>query len=184
MPDLGPVALRLLLEAEMLFRVMLAGLFSAALGWERERAGKPAGFRTHIIVGMAAALFVITGIMTVEEQLLSGATVNLDPTRTIHAIAVGIGFLGGGVVFVSRKTDRVEGLTTAASVWATAGVGAAAGYGLYLLATGTTVLLLIVLRKLVHLDVSSDALQDRHGRTSGPPDAVGEGHGGPGRRDE
>jgi putative Mg2+ transporter-C (MgtC) family protein len=168
----------------MLFRVMLAGLFSAALGWERERAGKPAGFRTHIIVGMAAALFVITGIMTVEEQLLSGATVNLDPTRTIHAIAVGIGFLGGGVVFVSRRTDRVEGLTTAASVWATAGVGAATGYGLYLLATGTTVLLLIVLRKLVHLDLSSDALEDRHGRGSAPPDAVGQGHGGPGRRDE
>ena len=184
MPDLGPVTLRLLLEAEMLFRVMLAGLFSAALGWERERAGKPAGFRTHIIVGMAAALFVITGILTVEERLLSGATLNLDPTRTIHAIAVGIGFLGGGVVFVSRKTDRVEGLTTAASVWATAGVGAATGYGLYLLATGTTVLLLIVLRKLVHLDVSSDALEDRHGRGSGPLDAVGEGHGGPGRRDE
>ncbi|CAN5379960.1 hypothetical protein BH23GEM2_BH23GEM2_17550 [soil metagenome] len=177
MPDLGPVGLRLLLEAEMLFRVMLAGLFSAALGWERERAGKPAGFRTHIIVGVAAALFVITGILTVEEQLLSGATINLDPTRTIHAIAVGIGFLGGGVVFVSRKTDRVEGLTTAASVWATAGVGAATGYGLYLLATGTTVLLLIVLHRLVHLDVSSDAIEERR-------DAVGKGEGGPGRHDE
>jgi putative Mg2+ transporter-C (MgtC) family protein len=184
MADLGPVGLRLLLEAEMLFRVMLAGLFSAALGWERERAGKPAGFRTHIIVGMAAALFVITGIMTVEEQLLSGATVNLDPTRTIHAIAVGIGFLGGGVVFVSRRTDRVEGLTTAASVWATAGVGAATGYGLYLLATGTTVLLLIVLRKLVHLDVSSDAIGDRNGGEPGSGNAAGGGHGGPGRRDE
>jgi putative Mg2+ transporter-C (MgtC) family protein len=170
------MSLRLLLELEFLLRILVAGVFSAALGWEREQAGKPAGFRTHIIVGIAATLFVITGILAVETQAMASVVTNVDPTRTIHAIAVGIGFLGGGVVFVSRKTDRVEGLTTAASVWATAGVGVATGYGLYLLATGTTVVLLIVLHKMKGLDRSSDAMAERAAR--------GEGEGGPGRRDE
>lgn len=165
----------LVVEAEFLLRILLAGIFSAALGWERERAGKPAGFRTHIIVGVAAALFVITGILAAGAYGAPPGTMTVDPTRTIHAIAVGIGFLGGGVVFVSRKTDRVEGLTTAASVWATAGVGVATGYGLYLLATGTTVLLLVALHLLVRLDVGSDAIAETLAR--------GEGEGGPGRRD-
>lgn len=180
MPDLPPWTASLILEAEMLVRVLLAGLLSAALGWEREKAGKPAGFRTHIIVGVAAALFVITGILTVEEAALSGAALNLDPSRTIHAIAVGIGFLGGGVVFVSRRTNRVQGLTTAASIWATAGVGAATGYGLYLLAVGTTLVLLIVLKQLGHLDISSDALEDRERNDD---DSRSSDSGGPGRRE-
>jgi putative Mg2+ transporter-C (MgtC) family protein len=179
MTELAPWAARLLLEAEMLLRITLAALLSAALGWEREKAGKPAGFRTHIIVGLASALFVVAGILSVEEAALNGVTLVLDPTRTIHAIAVGIGFLGGGVVFVSRATDRVQGLTTAASIWATAGVGAAAGLGLYLLATATTVLLLIVLHKLSDFDISSDAIEDK--RSPGHRDDT---QGGPGRRDE
>jgi putative Mg2+ transporter-C (MgtC) family protein len=182
MPDLSPWGMRLVLEAEMVVRVLVAGLLSAALGWERERAGKPAGFRTHIIVGVAAALFVIAGILTVEEALLTGVTLNLDPTRTIHAIAVGVGFLGGGVVFVSRNTDRVQGLTTAASIWATAGVGAAVGYGLYVLATATTILLLVVLHKLAHLDISSDAMAEKDARHAGRNDDDENVHGGPGRR--
>ena len=166
---------KLLLEGEMLIRILLAALFSAALGYEREKAGKPAGFRTHIIVGVASALFVIAGILTVEERVLSGTMLQLDPTRTIHAIAVGVGFLGGGVVVVYKSSNRVQGLTTAASIWATAGVGAATGYGLYVLAVGTTGVLLIVLHQLGHLDISSDALEDR----AEPDDESG--HGGPGR---
>ena len=148
------------LEAEYLLRVVMAGLFSAALGWERERAGKAAGFRTHIVVGVTACLFVITSLLAVTKFPGAIESANVDPTRIIHAIAVGIGFLGSGVVFVSRHEDTVKGLTTAASVWATAAVGAASGFGLYLLATGTTVLLLIVLHKFVHLDTSIDAEQD------------------------
>jgi putative Mg2+ transporter-C (MgtC) family protein len=170
--------LQLFRETEFLLRLVLAGVFSAALGWERERAGKPAGFRTHIVVGVAAALFVTVGILAVAEH--PAAIMNLDPTRTVHAIAVGIGFLGGGVVFVSRRRDRVEGLTTAASVWATAGVGAAAGYGLYVVATGATVMLLIVLHMLKDLDRSSDAIAD----SAAEQDARGIGEGGPGRHDE
>ncbi|MCR4342170.1 MAG: MgtC/SapB family protein [Gemmatimonadaceae bacterium] len=149
-----------LIEAEFLLRIILAAVFSAALGWERERAGKAAGFRTHIVVGVTAALFVITGILAVE-QYGTTAGVNVDPTRTIHAIAVGIGFLGAGLVVFSPRDERVKGLTTAASVWGTAAVGTATGYGLYLVASGTTVILLVVLNKLVSLDVSIDAIEDR-----------------------
>ena len=159
----------LLIEAEFLLRIILAAVFSAALGWERERAGKAAGFRTHIVVGVTASLFVITGILAVE-QYGPAEGVNVDPTRTIHAIAVGIGFLGAGLVVFSPKDERVRGLTTAASVWGTAAVGAATGYGLYLVASGTTVILLVVLNKLIHLDVSSDAIEDRRhtGEFKGP----------------
>lgn len=159
----------LLMEAEFLLRIILAAAFSAALGWERERAGKPAGFRTHIVVGTTAALFVITGILAVE-QYGAAEGVNVDPTRTIHAIAVGIGFLGAGLVVFSPRDDRVKGLTTAASIWSTAAVGTATGYGLYLVASGTTVILLVVLNKLSHLDVSSDAIDDRRhsGEFKGP----------------
>ncbi|MGI8618156.1 MAG: MgtC/SapB family protein [Gemmatimonadaceae bacterium] len=158
-----------LMEAEFLLRVILAAVFSAALGWERERAGKPAGFRTHVVVGVTASLFVITGILAVEHYGPSEG-VTVDPTRTIHAIAVGIGFLGAGLVVFSPKDDRVRGLTTAASVWGTAAVGAATGYGLYLLASGTTVILLVVLNKMISLDVSIDAIEDkRHtGEFKGP----------------
>jgi putative Mg2+ transporter-C (MgtC) family protein len=159
----------LLIEAEFLLRIILAAVFSAALGWERERAGKAAGLRTHIVVGVTAALFVITGILAVE-QYGAAEGVNVDPTRTIHAIAVGIGFLGAGLVVFSPKDERVKGLTTAASVWGTAAVGAATGYGLYLVASGTTVILLIVLNKMIHMDSSSDAIEEkRHtGEFQGP----------------
>jgi putative Mg2+ transporter-C (MgtC) family protein len=71
-----------------------------------------------------------------------------DPIRVIQAIAIGIGFLGSGVIFVSRADERVLGLTTAASIWATAAVGVAAGLGYYLLSAATTMLLLLVLRAL------------------------------------
>jgi putative Mg2+ transporter-C (MgtC) family protein len=159
----------LLIEVEFLLRILLAAVFSAALGWERERAGKAAGFRTHIVVGVTASLFVITGILAVE-QYGPAEGVNVDPTRTIHAIAVGIGFLGAGLVIFSPKDDRVKGLTTAASVWGTAAVGAATGYGLYLVASGTTVILLLVLNKMIHMDSSSDAIEEkRHtGEFQGP----------------
>lgn len=159
----------LLIEVEFLLRIILAAVFSAALGWERERAGKAAGFRTHIVVGVTASLFVITGILAVE-QYGPGPGLNVDPTRTIHAIAVGIGFLGAGLVFFSPKEDRVKGLTTAASVWGTAAVGTATGYGLYLVASGTTVVLLVVLNKLIHMDVSTDAIEERRhtGEFEGP----------------
>jgi putative Mg2+ transporter-C (MgtC) family protein len=129
----------------ILGRLVLAGV----LGWERERAGKSAGLRTHMLVGIAAALY--TGLAEVASVELGAG--RSDPLRAIQAVAMGIGFLGGGIIFVNRN-DRVQGLTTAASIWATAAMGVAAGLGHFRLAAGVTVLLAIVLHVLARFDRS------------------------------
>jgi putative Mg2+ transporter-C (MgtC) family protein len=131
----------------ILGRLVVAALLAGVLGWERERAGKSAGLRTHMLVGIAAALY--TGLAEVASVELGAG--RSDPVRAIQAVAMGIGFLGGGIIFVNRN-DRVEGLTTAASIWATAAMGVAAGLGHFRLAAGVTVVLAIVLHVLARFD--------------------------------
>jgi len=133
----------------ILGRLVVAALLAGVLGWEREHAGKSAGFRTHMLVGISAALY--TGVAELATQELGGRS---DPVRAVQAVAMGIGFLGGGMIFVNRNNDRVQGLTTAASIWATAAMGIAAGLGHYRLAVGVTVLLAIVLHLLARFDRS------------------------------
>ena len=133
----------------ILSRLVVAALLAGVLGWERERAGKSAGLRTHMLLGIAAALY--TGLAEVASVELGAA--RSDPLRAIQAVAMGIGFLGGGIIFVNRN-DRVQGLTTAASIWATAAMGVAAGLGHFRLAAGVTVLLAIVLHVLARFDRS------------------------------
>lgn len=113
----------------------LALVLSAAIGVEREMRQKNAGLRTHTLVGVGAALFMLIskyGFTDVLEPRL----VVLDPSRVAAQIVTGVGFLGAGLIFVRR--DSVRGLTTAASIWVTAAVGAAAGCGLPVLAALTT----------------------------------------------
>lgn len=143
----------MLLDAELLLRVLFAGVLSGLLGWERQSAGKPAGFRTLLLVGMAACLFVVAGEAAVSYPA-AASSIRIEPFALIQAVAVGIGFLGAGVVFLSRDGTHVIGLTTAASIWATAAVGLTAGFGRYLLAAGTTILMLITLRLLMRFDHS------------------------------
>jgi len=133
----------------ILSRLVVAALLAGVLGWERERAGKSAGLRTHMLVGIAAALY--TGLAEVASVELGAG--RSDPVRAIQAVAMGIGFLGGGIIFVNRN-DRVQGLTTAASIWATAAVGIAAGLAHFRLAAGATVLLAVVLHVLERFDRS------------------------------
>jgi putative Mg2+ transporter-C (MgtC) family protein len=104
-----------------------------------------------MLVGIASALFTVLGDLAVQSTPVS-ASWRADPVRVIQAVAVGIGFLGTGVIFVAKEGDRVLGLTTAASIWATAGVGIAAGTGHYVLAVGSTVLLMLVLRVMSRFD--------------------------------
>jgi putative Mg2+ transporter-C (MgtC) family protein len=114
LPD-GTALLRVLIR---LLGAMLAG---AILGWQRERSDKPAGLRTHILVALGAAIFVV-----VPEQF----AMNPDAlSRVIQGIATGIGFLGGGVILKHASERRIEGLTTAADIWATAAIGVAIGLG-------------------------------------------------------
>ncbi len=133
----------------ILGRLVVAGLLAGVLGWEREQAGKSAGLRTHMLVGIAAALY--TGLAEVASVELGAG--RSDPVRAIQAVAMGIGFLGGGIIFVNRN-DRVQGLTTAASIWATAAMGIAAGLAHFRLAAGVTVLLAVVLHVLERFDRS------------------------------
>jgi putative Mg2+ transporter-C (MgtC) family protein len=142
------------IQAELgpLLRLVAAGALAAVLGTERERAHKAAGLRTHIAVGIAAALYMVLGELAGQDLAAAGA-VRGDPIRAIQAVAMGIGFLGGGAIFVAEPEHRVHGLTTAASIWATAAIGIACGLGHVILGAGATVLLFVVLHLLARFDL-------------------------------
>ncbi len=126
----------------------MALALSAAIGLEREFSQKSAGLRTYTLVGLGSALFMLIskyGFFDVLEE----NTVVLDPSRVAAQIVSGIGFIGAGLIFVRR--DSVRGLTTAAGIWLTAAVGAAAGASLPLLAIATTVAYFIVVFGLAPL---------------------------------
>jgi putative Mg2+ transporter-C (MgtC) family protein len=124
------------MQLESLLRLVLAGVAAGLLGIEREVQDKPAGTRTFAVVGIGACLFTLG-----SEQAFGGEN---DPvSRVVAQIVTGIGFLGAGTII--QVKDRVEGLTTAAGIWAVAAVGIAFGYGLYVLAIGATVVLLVTI---------------------------------------
>ena len=119
----------------------LALLLSAIIGLEREFRQKSAGLRTHTLVGVGAALFMLISKFGFYDVLAPGRVV-LDPSRIAAQIVTGVGFLGAGLIFVQRGS--VRGLTTAAAVWVTAAIGSAAGAGLPVLAVAGTVVYLLV----------------------------------------
>lgn len=126
----------------------LAFGLSALIGFEREVRQKAAGLRTHTIVGLGAALFLLVSKYGFEDVLAEGRIV-LDPSRVAAQVVSGLGFLGAGVIFVRR--DAVRGLTTAATIWLTAAVGTAAAAGLPLLAVLCTAAHFVVLYGLTPL---------------------------------
>ena len=107
--------------AQVVVRLLAAALLGGIVGYERERAGRPAGLRTHMLVSLGAALFVIAG----DEFGMDSA----DLSRVIQGIATGIGFIGGGAILKLAAEREIKGLTTAAGIWMTAAVGVAAGLG-------------------------------------------------------
>lgn len=123
-------------DAVMLGRIALATLLGAFLGYERERAGKPAGVRTHGMVALGAALFTAVSV--------DGFEGGGDPARMAAQIVTGVGFLGAGTILHFRGT--VHGLTTAASLWVSAAMGTAVGVGMYVMSIETTALVWILLR--------------------------------------
>jgi putative Mg2+ transporter-C (MgtC) family protein len=139
-------------ELRLLVRLLAAAVLAAFLGWERESAHKPAGLRTHMLVGVASALFTVLAELAVRDYPGEEGGLRADPIRVIQAVAIGIGFLGSGVIFVARDREEVFGLTTAASIWATSAIGIAAGLGHYIMAAGATLLLLVVLRVMTRFD--------------------------------
>ena len=128
------------IEVEMVLRLLSATALGAIIGYQRERAGKPAGLRTHILICLGAALFTIASLYGFGGVF--GGVV--DPSRVAAGIVAGIGFLGAGAI-MRRGEGVIEGLTTAATIWVVAAIGLAAGAGLYLVAAVTAILVLIVL---------------------------------------
>jgi putative Mg2+ transporter-C (MgtC) family protein len=122
-------------------RLGMAALLSGAVGFEREAAQKAAGLRTHILVGLGAALF---GFLSLEGFRAP------DPSRIAAQVVTGIGFLGAGAIF--REGRLVRGLTTAAGLWTVAAIGLAAGAAMYAVAVAATVVTLIVLYGLRYVD--------------------------------
>ena len=113
--------------AEAVLRVLLAVALGAGIGYQRERAGKAAGLRTLVLVATGAALFTVVSIFGFGAE-------GVDISRVAAGVVVGVGFIGAGVILRGRSEEEVAGLTTAATIWVTAGVGLAAGSGLYLVA--------------------------------------------------
>jgi putative Mg2+ transporter-C (MgtC) family protein len=123
---------------EMILRFLLAVALGAGIGFQRERAGKTAGVRTHILVSSGAALFTLVSLYG-----FSGAVV--DISRVAAGVVVGVGFLGAGVILRGQREEEVAGLTTAATIWITAAIGLAAGTGMYLVSVIVTAIIIGVL---------------------------------------
>ena len=132
-------------QGELILRLLLAAALAGALGGERELTEQPAGFRTHILVGLGAALFAIISAYGFQAIAANGPrqVVRADITRVASQIVVGIGFLGGGAIL--KYGASIRGLTTAASLWVTAAVGTAVGVGALVLGTATAGITLVAL---------------------------------------
>jgi len=123
---------------DMVLRLLLAAALGAGIGYQRERANKPAGLRTHALICLGSALFTVVSIF--------GFSDGVDISRVAAAVVTGIGFIGAGVIFRGMRGDRVVmGVTTAASVWVTAAIGLAAGVGMYLIAFIIAVVTVLIL---------------------------------------
>lgn len=146
-----------------LVRILIACVCGGAIGFERTKRLKEAGVRTHCIIAAASALMMIVSkygfsdIATVESNVLSGLR-GADPARIAAQVISGISFLGAGVIF--RNGNSVKGLTTAAGIWATSGIGLAIGCGLHLLGVICSVIVVAVQLWFHRFSVGNDAFSD------------------------
>ncbi len=138
-PDFANLSVQLL-------RVVIALFCGLLIGYERTNRGKGAGIRTHSIVAIGACLMMIISEYGFDaffaSHAIEGVSLSFDPSRVAAQIVSGIGFLGTGMILIQK--DKITGLTTAAGIWATAGIGMAIGSGMYGIGIATTVLLVIV----------------------------------------
>jgi putative Mg2+ transporter-C (MgtC) family protein len=133
---------------QVTFRLIIALVLSSIIGLEREFMGKPAGMRTHALVGLGAAIMTVCGVLIAAAYNDADGTVSVDPTRLASVVIQGIGFIGAGVIIQAR--GAVKGLTSAATLWFAAALGISTGFGYWSVAVISTVmalLLLIVFRK-------------------------------------
>jgi putative Mg2+ transporter-C (MgtC) family protein len=142
-------------QLKIVLEVIIAMTLGAVVGYDREASDKPAGLRTHMLVAGAAALFVGLGTIIAELYTnIAGSRIQTDPIRVFEAIITGISFLGAGTIIRHRENDKVEGITTAASLLMTAAIGATIGLSQWFLGIVLTVLVLLVLRLIGKVKVS------------------------------
>ncbi len=134
------------MEWNLILRLCVAGLCGTVIGLDREYRVKDAGFRTHFLVALGSALMMVVSQYGFEEFLTTHEGTRLDPGRIAAQVVSGIGFIGAGTIIIHRRL--VRGLTTAASLWATAGIGLAAGANMYVVAAAATLLTLFGLEAL------------------------------------
>ena len=131
-------------QINFIFRMIVACICGVLIGYERKNRAKEAGIRTHCIVACASAMMMIVSkygfFDLIETSLFKGADIRLDPSRMAQGIVTGVGFLGSGMSYIQRGTTK--GLTTAAGVWATSGIGMALGAGMYVIGIASTLLVL------------------------------------------
>lgn len=123
---------------DLVIQLCISAALGGIIGFEREYHHKAAGFRTHFLVALGSTLFTILS----RSVLAWGGSALVDPTRIAAQIITGIGFIGAGAIL--RKEDRIEGLTTAAGIWATAAIGMAVGVGLYFISAVSVVLIYVM----------------------------------------
>lgn len=137
---------------ELLGRIVLAAVCGIAVGYERMNHFKAAGVKTHMIVGLSASLMMI-----VSKYGFSDSP-SFDAARVAAQVVSGVGFLGAGIIF--KKNQSVQGLTTAAGIWGTAGVGLALGSGLYYVGVFGTVIFILLRVAVQHVDHFQNGLQE------------------------
>lgn len=129
----------------MILRVFIAAILGGIIGFEREYRAKEAGLRTHFLVAMGSALFMILSQYGFDD-LLGVDSISLDPSRIASQVVTGIGFIGAGTIIFQKHV--IKGLTTAAGLWVTSAIGLTCGSGMYLLATTATILVLVCLETI------------------------------------
>ncbi|HTO91104.1 MAG TPA: MgtC/SapB family protein [Candidatus Sulfotelmatobacter sp.] len=145
---------------ELFLRIVVGALLGGVIGLERDRRGRPAGLRTHMLVALAAATYMVVSTQFIEHQKYGAAEhVEVDVSRIAASIVTGIGFLGGGAIM--RTGLNVLGLTTAAGIWLVGAIGMASGGGMYATAVYVTVLGLIALTVLRRFEDKDDHLDVR-----------------------
>lgn len=131
------------MTTELLLRIALAGLLGALIGVERQLRAKEAGLRTHILVCIGSAMFMLVSKYGFADLLVQGHNIALDPSRISAQVVSGIGFLGAGTIMLNKQF--VRGLTTAAGLWVTAAIGLIIGSGMYAIGIYGTLMTLLVL---------------------------------------
>lgn len=138
----------MMLNLDFVLRLLVAGILGAIIGLDREYRAKEAGYRTHFLVSLGSALIMIVSQYGFQE-IIKEDSVTLDPSRVAAQVVSGIGFIGAGTIIFQKQI--VRGLTTAAGIWATAGIGLAVGAGMYVIGIAAMVLTLIGLEVLSYL---------------------------------